>query len=79
MSSRTTENIYYKIFKNPYEILSEKEIDLTIIVTPLSKIFGSVESTDIYSGLEKIPFRERDPEYRMILRQEFANTLKSDF
>ena len=58
--------------------LIERELDMSRIVIPFSKVFKSFKQPDIYSGDEKIPFKERDPEYRMILRQEFTNILKEE-
>ncbi len=57
----------------------EMHLNLSEIVIPFSKLFRKYETSDIYSGNEKIPFKERDPEYKMILRQEFANILKVEF
>ena len=48
------------------------------IIIPFSQIFKTYKPIDFYSGKEKIPFNERDPEYRMILRQEFASYIKVD-
>jgi hypothetical protein len=31
---------------------------------------------DIYTGTEKIPFKEREPEFKMIFRQEFSESLR---
>jgi len=59
----------------PYEKLN----DLSKAVIPFSKIVGSSKSIDIYSGNEHIPFKERDPEYKIILRQEFANNFTFKF
>ena len=59
-----------------YECISENDIDYSEIVIPFSKIFKTYKPIDEYSGKEKIPFNERDPEYRMILRQEFASYIK---
>lgn len=49
------------------------------IVIPFSKIFKSNKQIDIYSGKEKIPFQERDQDYKMILKHEFANDFKVEF
>ena len=49
--------------------------DISSIIIPFSKIFKNKKQSDIYSGDEKIRFNERDPEYKTILRQEFANFL----
>jgi len=54
----------------------EGEFNISRIITPFSKIFNSHKPRDIYSGVEKIPFKKRDLEYKMILKQEFANCLK---
>ncbi len=71
--------LYKFIGKNYQEELSKEHFDVSEIVIPFSRLFRKYESTDIYSGSEKIPFKERDPEYKMILRQEFANTFNVEF
>jgi hypothetical protein len=76
MSSRKLP--YQEIMKN-YEKILEEDIDISQLIIPFSKINRSYKNPDLYSGVEKIPFKERDPEYKMILRQEFANTLKIEF
>ena len=48
-----------------------ESFDISEIIIPFSRIFNKYKSIDIYSGMEKIPFKERDSEYRTILRQEF--------
>ena len=62
--------------ENFYKELSEDHFDISEIIIPFSRLFRKYESTDIYSGAEKIPFKERNPEYKIILRQEFANCMK---
>ncbi len=52
--------------------ISEPDYDLSKIIIPFSKMFKSCKQIDIYSGTEKIPFKKRDLEYKMILRQEFS-------
>ncbi|MFW9825910.1 MAG: hypothetical protein ACFFE4_23425 [Candidatus Thorarchaeota archaeon] len=54
-------------------------IPFSKIVTPFSKIFKSNKQVDIYSGKEKIPFQERDHDYKMILKQEFADGFNGEF
>ena len=49
----------------------EGEVNLSRIIIPFSRIFNSYKPVDIYSGTERIPFRERDLEYKLILKQEF--------
>ncbi|MFX1487654.1 MAG: hypothetical protein ACFFBI_00780 [Promethearchaeota archaeon] len=57
---------------------TERNLDISRIIIPFSKLFKSFKPADVYSGDEKIPFKDRDPEYRMILRQEFGNVLKKE-
>jgi len=76
MSSRKLQKLFDE---NIQEELSEIHFDISEIIIPFSRLFRKYESSDIYSGKDKIPFKERDPEYKMILRQEFANTLKVEF
>ena len=76
MSSGKFYKLYDEIFQEEF---SKAHFDVSDIVIPFSRLFRKYESIDIYSGSEKIPFKERDPEYKMILRQEFANTLNVEF
>jgi hypothetical protein len=49
-----------------------KEISIVKIVIPFSE-FGKTKITpDLYEGTEKIPFSDRDPQYKRILMEEFA-------
>ena len=52
------------------------ELVLTKILVPFSEILKSTSVPDIYSGYEKIPFEQRDPLYKSIMRQEFANAMR---
>lgn len=76
MISGKLEKRYQEITENSYEKISESDIDISQLVIPFSKVFRNYKTPDIYSGTEKIPFIEREPEYKMILRQEFVNTMK---
>jgi hypothetical protein len=51
---------------------SELIFNISSAIIPYSKMIKSPYASDIYSGEEKIPFHERNPEYITILRQEFA-------
>lgn len=75
MSSGKSDKIFQTI-DNSHEKAFNQNIDFSKIVIPFSKIIGSFNPRDIYSGNENIPFKEREPEFRMILRQEFSNLLK---
>ena len=59
---------------NFHEDISEVHFDISEIVIPFSRLSGKFNISDIYSGSEKIPFKERNPEYKMILKQEFSKT-----
>lgn len=62
----------YKFYNKEFrDEMAEDHYNISEIVIPFSRLFRKYESTDIYSGAEKIPFKERNPEYKMILRQEF--------
>jgi hypothetical protein len=74
------EKLYQEIVETTYETshkeISEKERYFSQIVIPFSKMFNRYKSRDIYSGEEKIPFKDRNQEFKMILRQEFSNVIK---
>ena len=70
------EQIYQEIMKESYELsydkVPETEIDYSEVVIPFSQMFRSYKPKDIYSGNERIPFKERKQKFKMILRQEFS-------
>ncbi|MFX1390304.1 MAG: hypothetical protein ACFE9Z_09600 [Promethearchaeota archaeon] len=66
-------NLYHE---NILEILSEDHLDLSKIVIPFSRLFKTFKTTDIYSGIEKIPFKERNREFKRIFQHEFLNCSK---
>lgn len=72
MSSGRSNKFFQTIMDNSFEKVFDQNIDFSKIVIPFSKIIGSLKPIDIYSGDESIPFKDRDPEFRMILRQEFS-------
>jgi hypothetical protein len=67
---------YSKLEKHYREI---SEIPLKDVVIPFSKLFKINRKSDIYSGTEKIPFKERDPDYKRIFKQEFSKGFISEF
>ena len=54
---------------NPYLFADSSDYSNAII--PFSDFFHKIELVDVYSGKEKIPFKERDSEYKKILLTEF--------
>lgn len=80
MSIGKLEKLFQEILETQHENLnadiSKKDMDYSKIVIPFSKVFKTYKPRDVYLGNEKIPFIERDPEYRMILRQEFKKLKK---
>ena len=75
MSSGQPKIIFREIMEISYENNLEREIDISQLVIPFSRVFKSFKRRDIYSGNEDIPFKEREPEFKMILRQEFSKFL----
>lgn len=76
MSSGQLKRMFQKVVDHSPKSDLEEELDISRIIIPFSKIFKSYKHRDIYSGGEKIPFEEREIEFRMILRQEFSNVLR---
>ncbi|KKN10640.1 hypothetical protein LCGC14_1034530 [marine sediment metagenome] len=72
MSSGQPEIIFQEIRDSTYENILEREIDISQLVIPFSKVFKSFKPRDIYIGNENMPFKEREPEFKRILRQEFS-------
>jgi hypothetical protein len=76
MGSAKLEQIYQEIMKDsyevPYENIPDTDIDYSEIVIPFSQMFNSYKPRDIYSGNERIPFKERKREFKAILRREFS-------
>lgn len=45
--------------------------DVSELIIPFSEFFKNHNSHYIYTGKERIPFAERDPEYIGIMKKEF--------
>ena len=52
------------------------KIILSKIVVPFSVIAKELGASDLYSGCENIPFENRDPLYKSVIRQEFADAMR---
>ena len=62
------------------EIIEYDRIEtlLSKIIIPFADVLKSSKAPDIYVGYEKIPFDKRNPTYKSIMRQEFADAMRSD-
>ncbi|MFW9878267.1 MAG: hypothetical protein ACFFG0_34735 [Candidatus Thorarchaeota archaeon] len=61
-----------KIHFNENELDTPNDfLNISNLIIPFSTIFIKKSSSDIYSGMEKIPFKERDLKYQKILLYEF--------
>lgn len=64
-----------EIIEKDSHILDEKiildDFDYSEVVTSFSDFFHKIELLDIYTGEENIPFEERAPEFKEILKAEF--------
>ena len=63
-------------------IIEIKEYDnietvLSKIVIPFSEVMGASSATYVYLGHERIPFEQRDPAYKSIMKQEFYDAMRS--
>ncbi len=72
MSSGQPEMIYQEFIESSFENIPERETNISQLIIPFANVFKSNKTRDIYNGNEKIPFNEREPEFKMILRQEFS-------
>ncbi len=61
------------------ELLNYDNLDavLSKIIIPFSEVLGTSNMPDVYAGYEKIPFERRDPLYKTIMRQEFADSMRA--
>ena len=74
MSSKTSDKKYQKIVEP--EITIEKPSNLKKAVFSFSQVFSSSNITYIYTGEEKIPFKERHPVYQALLKSEFRDVIR---
>jgi len=74
--------IVYDVKKNKYRnsydgIIDSQEHKLQRFIIPFSTFMPRRSAEDIYTGKEKIPFQERHPIYKAILKLEFEDVIKS--
>ncbi|MFX0058449.1 MAG: hypothetical protein ACFE85_10965 [Candidatus Hodarchaeota archaeon] len=60
------------------DITSERSLDHIIseMVIPFSSIMESKSCPDIYEGYEKIPFQQRHPIYKAMMKLEFEEAIR---
>ena len=65
----------YKIVQEIFESseLPERRTDVSRAFVPFSLVSTNKESKYIYIGSEKMPFKERDPNYQKIFIYEFLH------
>ena len=67
-----------KRYPNSHDgIIIQQDLELERIIIPFSTFIPRRSTEDIYTGKEKIPFQERHPIYKAILKLEFEDTIKS--
>jgi hypothetical protein len=57
--------------ENIYIVPNDNFFDLSRVIIPISEFFQKYPRLDVYTGMENIPFEERDSEYKKILLSEF--------
>ncbi|TFG20573.1 MAG: hypothetical protein EU533_06015 [Promethearchaeota archaeon] len=58
-------------------IIIQQDLELERIIIPFSTFMPRRSAEDIYTGKEKIPFKEHHPIYKAILKLEFEDAIKS--
>ena len=71
MSLEIIEKKHLVLKKNVYLVPNDEFFDLSRAIIPISSFFQKCPRLDLYTGMENIPFEERDPEYKKILLSEF--------
>jgi hypothetical protein len=60
-----------KRLENIYIVPNDGFFDLSQAIISISDFFQTYPRLDLYTGMENIPFEEREPEYKKILLSEF--------
>ena len=71
MSLEIIKKTHLVLKENIYIVPNDNFFDLSRAIIPISDFFQKCSRLDVYSGMENIPFEERDPEYKRILLTEF--------
>ena len=56
--------------------MSSEKLEISQAIHPFSKLSEKLNIKDIYSGNEKIPFRNRHPIFKSLLRIEFEDAIR---
>lgn len=76
MNLTKLEKFYEDVQKSRKEVSPELYPSNSDYVIPFSKMFERKESRYIYIGDEKIPFTEKNPDFKTMLRHEFSKSVK---
>ncbi|MFX1410054.1 MAG: hypothetical protein ACFFA6_06860 [Promethearchaeota archaeon] len=76
MSSGKIEKFFNDVLKSRYNNSVDHYFSLSNCVVSFSSLPKNKQTSWIYFGNEKIPFKERHPEFKVLLRNEFADALK---
>lgn len=77
MSSKVKEKKDLKMLPRHFETITFFQENLSRIVTPYSSFFIVERKRDIYTGDEKLPFKQRHPTFRSLMKLEFQDALRN--
>jgi hypothetical protein len=71
--------IVYNVENKKYEdlIIDQISDEQQKFIIPFSSLFKKKKSKDIYTGKEKMPFKDRHPTYQALLKLEFEEAIKA--
>jgi hypothetical protein len=71
--------IVYNVENKKYDDLNLDQFsdELQKFIIPFSSIFKTNRVNDIYTGNEGIPFKDRHPIYKALLKLEFEEAIKN--
>ena len=71
MSLEIIEKKHPVLKENIYIVPNNAFFDLSRAIIPISDFFQKCSRLDVYTGMENIPFADKDSEYKNILLSEF--------
>ncbi len=75
MSIKGKQKKEHKLYSFDIEDVGIFQKALSQIVQPYSSFFVTKQKEDIYSGEEKMPFNQRHPTFRALMKLEFKDAL----